>query len=341
MTSVGYWGHEAFLSTIYSPFAARQSRRTKIAPYADPMGLSYPIGVPPSMTVPRHMGGAPFSRQTINGLAYQASLCGFLNQIGFDTTFSTEVCEKIGGYPKGAILRYLEDALNDPILDKAEAQYEKGEISFAKLKEVRLSRAATLGKARIVRDVISLEPNNDKNFVYDKDTNPEPYKIGSIVDGKVWWKFVQTPAEECPRLIPDLSKIEESPVLTKLFQKTDEDEEVVYTHKDRDPAGWLYVKFECQNFADLLEKISRNWSNPSVINSYINQVNYCGGVDEIQSPKYGGMRRIYINKRCSVFTTLLPSHPGYKHIFVGKTRCLDYKINLSVYRVGLLEEKVF
>ena len=114
----------------------------------------------------------------INQLGYLMTIGAFRSQRGVRQTFSQELCDAIGGYPKGVILRY----------EQAQRKKLPGEDELW----------------RPSYDVVSVQDNNTKNF--NKTAfNPNPYEIGSKVDGKIWWKFLEE--RELNRnmsLLPDL-----------------------------------------------------------------------------------------------------------------------------------------
>ena len=67
-------------------------------------------GVTRDMCIPTESGGRPFSRHDMNGLAYASSIGTFLHQMGYPTgEMRKETAEKIGGFPKGAILSFIDD----------------------------------------------------------------------------------------------------------------------------------------------------------------------------------------------------------------------------------------
>jgi len=68
---------------------------------------------------PAAQGGHPVSRDKMNKIGYLATIGGFLDRIGYpygneeikSGTSNIEVGKDFGGYPKGAIVRILEDSL--------------------------------------------------------------------------------------------------------------------------------------------------------------------------------------------------------------------------------------
>ena len=67
-------------------------------------------GIQSSMCVPTESGGVRFNRHHMNGISYAASIGTFLHQMGYPTgEMRRETAEKIGGFPKGAILSFIDD----------------------------------------------------------------------------------------------------------------------------------------------------------------------------------------------------------------------------------------
>ena len=157
------------------PFAIGDAEKTEISNVSDPYKLNRIDGIPVACEVPVANGGVAFDRHMFNSLAYQATIGGFLLQIGYGITFNQAVCDKIGGYPKGAVLKDFSMTFDD----------------------------TDTSDSRIVRNVISLQPNNTKNFCAGED-NPDPYVVGTEVDGKVWWKYVDDSLGEIEQVAPDV-----------------------------------------------------------------------------------------------------------------------------------------
>ena len=92
-----------------------------------------------------------------NALGFYMTLGTYMRQCGSFPTFNVNVCNAIGGYPKGTILRCYMNAIGRIVANPTRATY--------------------------MMDVVSLQDNNTKNFLYASETNREPYVIGSEVDG--------------------------------------------------------------------------------------------------------------------------------------------------------------
>lgn len=143
------------------PFAIGGDRDKLMVGYT-PQYVNYECGISRAFEIPTARGGSAVSRPLMNAIGYAASLGGYLWQMGYFPTFSQAVCDKIGGYPKGVVLKDFSKA------------YDQTDGNYA-----------------LVREVVSLQDNNTKNFVYSED-NPDPYIIGSEdSNGVVWWQYVE------------------------------------------------------------------------------------------------------------------------------------------------------
>lgn len=94
---------------ISSPFAElgdKADNFPKSSPDQDT--INYQYGIPAGFCVPNGAGGIKFTRQMMNRLGFMATQFGFLFQCGIPVTFSKDVSDEIGGYPKGAILKYIK-----------------------------------------------------------------------------------------------------------------------------------------------------------------------------------------------------------------------------------------
>ena len=88
---------------LFEPFGASDKRRT----YDMVKGGE---GITHEMTVPIANGGTPFTRHNMNGFGYYATLGTYLIQRGYPMgIWRQEYAEKIGGYPQGAILAYVDE----------------------------------------------------------------------------------------------------------------------------------------------------------------------------------------------------------------------------------------
>jgi len=170
---------------ITSPFAAAYSCEQNPNSHYRPnfgldadsdSGIGFSKGIPDSYAG-KSNGSGIMKKGEMNQLGYLMTLGAFRSQRGVRQTFSQEVSDAIGGYPKGIILRYEPNP-------------------------VKLSGAQELWRRSY--DVVSMQDNNTKNFL-KSTSNPSPYEIGSKVDGKVWWKYVEDRAlDGRMSLLPDL-----------------------------------------------------------------------------------------------------------------------------------------
>lgn len=72
-------------------------------------GFTFKAGIPPMYA---ERTGKKVARGDINGLGRLISQACFFNECGGYYTFDQTVCDQIGGYPKGAILRYRNHETN-------------------------------------------------------------------------------------------------------------------------------------------------------------------------------------------------------------------------------------
>lgn len=80
-----------------------------ITPIADASGddVNYPQGFPSIYGVPASEGGKYVGRGDINALGNVATNDLFYHKCGGINTFDADFSAKVGGYPKGAVLQYL------------------------------------------------------------------------------------------------------------------------------------------------------------------------------------------------------------------------------------------
>lgn len=70
--------------------------------------LNYQEGIPVRFSQPPGGGGEYLRRGMLNAIGKMASAAPFYMGIGYMYTFEKDIAKKIGGYPKGAILRYTD-----------------------------------------------------------------------------------------------------------------------------------------------------------------------------------------------------------------------------------------
>lgn len=73
--------------------------------------VNFVEGFTPAFSAPGSQGGRYVTRQELNAVGHLASVNEFRRQVGGIVTFNPILAEKIGGYPMGAVLEYL-DGLN-------------------------------------------------------------------------------------------------------------------------------------------------------------------------------------------------------------------------------------
>lgn len=126
------------------------------------------------------------SRAALNQFGYICTLGAFLRQHGRVPEFNAKVAKAIGGYPKGAVLRYRRP------------YYVGGQ------KEVLW----------FCYDVVSVQDDNMMDFTTGD------YVIGTPeLNGKTWWKFMlaRKPQGGIPCLLPDLSEIKKTKAYTSYY----------------------------------------------------------------------------------------------------------------------------
>lgn len=286
---------KANLETVYSPFAM-DGIRDEISTECNPHGISYQFGIAPSMSVPMRFGGTGFTRTAVNGMAYVASIGGYMHQAGYEPTFSTELCEKMGGYPKGAILRYYGDL-------------PAGDSPVAYVK---------------ARAVVSLQPNNFKDFTLPKDS-PDYYEIGSEVDGKVWWDYVDkaTESEDILPLQPsERVVIDRKGDFEVMDEEGNPDTFVVETDFD----GWIFIECICENFKRLFALTD------DAFNGNAAYVLYHREVDDSESSDSD--RKIYDNRGGERYGAYAPTCKKCKHVFTVYQKSKEYGITISIGRAS-------
>lgn len=73
--------------------------------------VNFVEGFTPAFAAPGSQGGRYVTRQEMNAIGHLASVNEFRRQVGGIITFNQDLADKIGGYPMGAVLEYL-DGLN-------------------------------------------------------------------------------------------------------------------------------------------------------------------------------------------------------------------------------------
>lgn len=280
---------------VVAPFAEKDSKRTRLADGDSPYSFSWGRGVPVAMSVPVERGGRGLTTHDINGLAYEATRGAYLNEIGYEPTFEPETCKKIGGYAEGAILTYFEDAFSE----------------------------VTDSQTRIVRKVISLQPNNTMNFV-KSDNNPEPYVVGSEVDGKVWWKFL-TDIKGGSLMAPDFG----GRVLVDTFvaeTKTSDGGRFDQFVVEAESAGWMMAAISMDNF----EKIFA--LKASELTGHVNKVLYTWELGEGDNlPVVRNQPLVFDGRRGPTFSFVFPTAAGSRHMFHVRIEDEEMPITIRVY----------
>ena len=75
--------------------------------------ITYEKGIPKYYSVPTAAGGSAFTRKQMNRLAYNATVGTFMHELGWPVTFDSSLSASIGGYPMGAVLKWVRLARAD------------------------------------------------------------------------------------------------------------------------------------------------------------------------------------------------------------------------------------
>lgn len=75
----------------------------------DPANPNFHDGFPVAYGSPKSLGGQYITRSEMNGIGNLASRYEFFKRIGGLNTFDPDFAAQIGGYPKGAVLKYLNN----------------------------------------------------------------------------------------------------------------------------------------------------------------------------------------------------------------------------------------
>jgi len=230
-------------TVIAKPLAADKGNVGDIPLQINPKKLNYTTGFPSSYEVSPARDGKALTVKDLNDVAFLATVGGFLGQIGYRPTFSPKVCKEIGGYPKGTILTDFSH-----IDESADSPYA------------------------IVREVISLQDNNKQNFVYDEETNPKPYVIGSTVDDKVWWDYVYKLSGAIDLFAPDYSLVKNLTTFS-----TEQQQEFAW---QSNIDGWLYITVEATSDMGFRQKAQ---GSSSIASNY-KAMNYPEQLIEVYTP---------------------------------------------------------
>lgn len=92
---------------LVKPFASSGDKNTIPEDATGTQAASLEEGFPSITSTPLSQGGIPPQRTDFNGLGYLLSSQFFYLQNGGSFTFNQDVSDAIGGYPQGAVLKYL------------------------------------------------------------------------------------------------------------------------------------------------------------------------------------------------------------------------------------------
>ena len=96
-------------TTIVAPLAYGGSKNNIPTAATGSNSASVTEGFPEITSLPASQGGLPPERADFNGMFYLSTDQKVYLQNGGIITFSSDVSNKIGGYPKGAVLDYLQE----------------------------------------------------------------------------------------------------------------------------------------------------------------------------------------------------------------------------------------
>lgn len=88
--------------------------RNVISESASETVVNKPTGIPPIFATEVQEGGKFIQRKDLNGIAHFLSLFQAYMQVRSVISFDQSVCDKIGGYPKGAVLAYVDTKSSPP-----------------------------------------------------------------------------------------------------------------------------------------------------------------------------------------------------------------------------------
>ena len=103
------------LPVMEKPFADNVGQRAHKIPATtqNVNAISYALGIPIAFSVPKSGGGSVIERQQFNRLVYDSTVGTYKEELGYFETFNPTVCENIGGYPKGAVLKWYKTTRED------------------------------------------------------------------------------------------------------------------------------------------------------------------------------------------------------------------------------------
>lgn len=95
----------------------------------DGLSVNFPSGIPPVYSILPANGGKYFERGIVNSIGKMASMGPYMSQIGYMYTYEPDVADAIGGYPKGAILRYTDATGNTQLVQSCIANNSNNFVS--------------------------------------------------------------------------------------------------------------------------------------------------------------------------------------------------------------------
>ena len=280
------------------PFAVKTADKGKVMKNYSATSLCCPFGFSSAYTVPCARGGSNLTLTDMNTWGYAGTMGSFLHYAGYKPTFEKAVSDQLGGYPKGTVLYDFSET------------FSESDSPYA-----------------VVKEVVSLQDNNTKNFVYDETSNPEPYEIGSEDEsGVVWWDYIYKDYKYS-LMAPNYS---DKTLLVKLENvRNSTDGDITWTSQID---GWYNIEVTCE------KAYAKADVNTDMVAE--NAVYHCGlttstdGWDK-KIGKDVTAFRIYTNKLGYASSIVVPTNKNIVH----QIRCLindgESPLSISVYTLGI------
>lgn len=232
------------------PFASDGDKGPDFKEQAGIEEISYRYGIPVGYSVPNANGGSKLTRQQMNRLGYISTIGSYLMQCGIPVSFSRGVSDAIGGYPMGAILKYIDeengivndvislvdDNTNDfrdtPYHYEPNVAYDDGDVVRvydqsvgSKINFYKCNEPVSANDNTSWSDVVgsfSLIDEDDAGITHVGPTSTNKWKFVNEVNKNFW---------------PDLSIDYEHPSFTQSVKQSAE-----FNSIEVGNTGWLYVR---------------------------------------------------------------------------------------------------
>lgn len=280
------------------PFALHTIDKSKISGGYSASSICCPFGFSSAFTVPKERGGSNLTLTDMNTWGYAGTMGSFLHYAGYKPTFDAQVAKSIGGYSKGTVLYDFSDT------------FEENDSPYA-----------------VVREVVSMQDNNTKNFVYDETDNPEPYAIGSEDEnGIVWWDYIYND-HKYSLMAPNYT---DKTLLVKIENiRNNLDGDIVW---ESVVDGWYNIEVSCAN-----AYAKSDIHTDSVLE---NSVYHYGltpsteGWDKKMGTAVNAFR-IYTNMLGRKTSIVVPTNKNIVHQIRCRIQDAESPISVSVYTLGL------